>query len=297
LKLAYRKVHRAMREGLAKLGWNLYPTRDFYSPLPVFSEVEKTRHLWDRPSEMVGVRYDLDAMQERLEGLASRFSGEYAELPSYDEIKRRGLGPGFTVIDGMLLYMMIRELRPRRYVEIGSGFSTYYSWLAVERSRREGAACDFGVVDPFPRARLRELSGIEVRPQIVQEVPLDYFERLEAGDVLFIDTTHVLKLGGDVAYLFLEIVPRVAPGVVIHVHDIHFPFNVPYPAEQYVFRTEAMLLQAFLAYNSDFEILLSAPLLRFHREAVLAAALPGYRPVEVGDYDTHFGSIWLRRVR
>jgi hypothetical protein len=91
--------------------------------------------------------------------------------------------------------------------------------------------------------------------------------------------------------------------VVIHVHDIHFPYNTPYPAEQYIFRTkwpsywtEAMLLQAFLAYNKDFEILLSAPLLRFHREEVLASSLPGYRPVEVEDYDTHFGSIWLRRT-
>lgn len=303
LKSAYRKVHRGLREGTAKLGWNVYPVRDFYSPQPVFSEVSATRHLWDRPSEMVGVDYDLDRMQERLERLAATYGAEYGELPSYEEIKTKGLGPGFTVIDGMLLYFMIRDLKPRRYIEVGSGFSTYYSWLAVSRNRDEGAECDFGVVDPFPRERMKELSGIEVRPQIVQEVPLDYFAQLQAGDVLFIDTTHVLKVGGDVAYLFLEILPRVAPGVVIHVHDIHFPYNTPFPAEQYIFRTkwpsywtEAMLLQAFLSYNADFEIFLSAPLLRFHREEVLASSLPGYRPVEVADYDTHFGSIWLRRT-
>jgi len=302
LKAAYRTVHRGVREGAAKLGWNVYPTRDFYSPLPVFSEVRSTRHLWDRPSEMVGVAYDLDTMEELVRGLASRWAGEYGTLPSYEEIKTKGFGPGFTVIDGMLLYFMVRDLKPKRYIEVGSGFSTYYSWLATEKNRHDGAACEFGVVDPFPRAKMRELAGVEVRAQIVQEVPLEYFAQLQAGDVLFIDTTHVLKVGGDVAYLFLEILPRVAPGVVIHVHDIHFPYNTPYPAEQYIFRTkwpsywtEAMLLQAFLAYNDRFEILLSAPMLRFHREEVLASTLPGYRAVEVADYDTHFGSIWLRR--
>jgi len=168
LKAAYRTVHRGVREGAAKLGWNVYPTRDFYSPLPVFSEVRSTRHLWDRPSEMVGVAYDLDTMEELVRGLASRWAGAYGTLPSYEEIKTKGFGPGFTVIDGMLLYFMVRDLKPKRYIEVGSGFSTYYSWLATEKNRHDGAACEFGVVDPFPRAKMRELAGVAVRAQIVQ---------------------------------------------------------------------------------------------------------------------------------
>ena len=303
LKSIYRRLHRGWRDGLAKLGLNAYPTSDFYSPLPVFREVADSRELWDRPSEMVGVDYDVDAMEALLRRLMAERAAEYAQLPTYAEIKKMGYGPGFTVVDALLLYCMIRDIRPRRYLEIGSGFSTYYRWLAVERNRRDGVECDFRCVDPFPRAKLKALERVTVREQPVQEVELEEFERLEAGDVLFIDTTHVLKLGGDVAYLFLEAVPRVKPGVTIHVHDIHFPYNVPYPAEQYIFGTkwpsywtEAMLLQAFLAFNRSFQITLSAPLLRFHREQVLRETIPDYRPVEAADYDTHFGSIWLRRI-
>ena len=122
--------------------------------------------------------------------------------------------------------------------------------------------------------------------------------------MLFIDTTHIVKVGGEVPYLYLEVIPSLAPGVTIHAHDIHFPYNGPFPAEQYVFAskwpqlwTEPMLIQAFLAFNRDFEIVLSLPLLRHFREAELSRLTPGYRPVETSDYDTHFGSLWFRRAR
>jgi hypothetical protein len=157
-------------------------------------------------------------------------------------------------------------------------------------------------IDPYSRPALAELADVTVVQRPVQDVDPGVFGELGPGDVLFIDSTHVVKIDGDVPFLYLEVVPRVAPGVVVHSHDIHFPYNVPYPAEEYIFAakwpsfwTEAMLLQAFLSFNPAFEILLSAPLLRFHDEEFLAATLPGYRPVEAADYDTHFGSIWFRR--
>ena len=302
LKKTYRAIHLGGRQTLSALGLNVYPTRDFYSPLPVFSEIRDTRHLWDKPSEMVGVQYNLDAMKTLLERLVREFGDEHQALPPYEENKKLGLGPGFTIIDAMTLYFMVRDLKPKRYFEIGSGFSTYYAWMATQKNREEGAETDFRVVDPFPREKMKKLEGVSVTVAPAQEVPTDFFSQLQAGDVLFIDTTHVLKLGGEVAHLFLEVVPRLNPGVVVHVHDIHFPYNVPYPAEQYVFRakwpsywTEAMLLQAFLAFNSAFEIYYSAPLLRYHAEDFLEATIPGYRAVETDNYDTHFSSIWMRR--
>jgi hypothetical protein len=303
LKRAYRSVHRGvLRKALPALGWNVYPSKDFYSPLPVLSELEETRELWDKPSEMVGVRYSLDDMRTILDRCAQQFGAEYGELPDYDEVKTFGLGPGFTIIDAMTLYFMVRDIKPKRFFEIGSGFSTYFSFQAIEKNRSEGIETDHRVVDPFPRAEMRNLGDIDVTASPAQVVPLDYFQELEAGDVLFIDTTHVLKLGGELAYLFMEVIPRLKPGVIVHVHDIHFPYNTPYPAQQYVFDskwgsywTEAMLLQAFLAFNSDFEIYYSAPMLRHFDENFLAKTYPGYRPVEVENYDTHFGSIWFKR--
>ena len=300
----YRRLHAALFAGLRRLGWNVARTADFYSPLPVLSEVAETRELWDRPSELVGVGYDLEAMKDRLAALVEAHGGEFEALPPHGEIKALGYGPGFPVVDAMTTFLMVRDLRPARYIEIGSGLSTYYAWLAASANVREGRPCEMTCVDPFPTGRLAELEAPAVKAVVskVEAVDLGLFEELEAGDVLFIDSTHVLKLGGDVAFLFLEVLPRLRPGVVVHVHDIHFPYNTPYPAEQYVFRakwplyrTEAMVLQAFLGFNREFEIELSVPMIRHFDEPFLERTIPGYRQVEIEDYDTHFGSIWLRR--
>ena len=304
LKAIYRRLHAALFATLRRLGWNVARTADFYSPLPVLAEVAETRELWDRPSELVGVDYDLEAMKSLLAALVETHGGEFDALPLHGEIWGLGYGPGFPVIDALTTYLMVRDLRPARYVEIGSGLSTYYAWLAAAANGRDGRACEMTCVDPFPTGRLNELHGPAVHAVVskVEAADLGLFEVLEAGDVLFIDSTHVLKLGGDVAFLFLEVLPRLRPGVVVHVHDIHFPYNTPYPAEQYIFRakwplyrTEAMVLQAFLSFNREFELLLSAPMIRHFDEPFLERTIPGYRPVEVEDYDTHFGSIWLRR--
>ena len=298
----YRRLHAASFATLRRLGWNVARTADFYSPLPVLSEVTESRALWDRPSELVGVGYDLEAMKSLLSSLMDDYGNEFDALPPHSEIRALGYGPGFPVIDALTTYLMVRDLRPARYVEIGSGLSTYYAWLAAAANGRDGRACEMTCVDPFPTGRLNELRGPAVNAVVskVEAADIRLFETLEAGDVLFIDSTHVLKLGGDVAFLFLEVLPR--PGVVVHVHDIHFPYNTPYPAEQYIFRakwplyrTEAMVLQAFLSFNQEFEVLFSAPMIRHFDEPFLERTIPGYRRVEVEDYDTHFGSLWLRR--
>lgn len=303
LKSVYRKLHYTARRSVSALGLEVYPSRDFYSPVPVLKELEATREQWDVPSEMIGVGYDLEAMKALLGELVASYGAEYQALESFQNNKKLGLGPGFTEVDAMTLYLMLRHIKPRRYVEIGSGFSTYYAWQAVRKNREEGVESSLQVVDPYPREALKKLDDIDLTIGPVQDVELSFFDDLEAGDVFFIDTSHVLKVGGEVAYLYLEVVPRLRPGVTIHAHDIHFPFNVPHPAEQYVFRakwpslwTESMLLQAFLAFNTDFEIKLSAPMLRHFDHDFLKATLPDYRPTEIGDYDTHFGSLWFERV-
>ncbi len=304
LRAIYRKLHYWMRKTVSALGWEVYPSRDFYSPIPVLSELERTREQWDVPSEMVGVDYDLDSMKALAGEMVEAFGDEYQALTPYQENKKLGMGPGFTEIDAQTLYMMLRHLKPKRYIEIGSGFSTYYAWMAINKNREEGRESSFKVVDPYPRDKLKTLDGIDLTVSFVQDVPLSYFDELQDGDVFFIDTTHVLKVGGDVAYLYLEIVPRLNPGVTIHAHDIHFPYNVPHPAEQYVFGTkwpqvwtESMILQAFLAYNDRFKITYSAPMLRHFDPDFLARTLPGYRATIPKDYDTHFGSVWFRRTR
>ncbi len=140
-----------------------------------------------------------------------------------------------------------------------------------------------------------------------QDVPLETFGSLRDGDILFIDSSHAVRVDGDVPYLFLEVLPTLAPGVHIHIHDVPFPFNIPFPPDYWttlehpdsppwpVFWHEAMLLQAFLAFNPSFEISLCCPMIRHWDEAFLRATLPIFKPV-TEDPDT-FSSIWLKRVR
>jgi predicted O-methyltransferase YrrM len=297
----YGRAHRAAIDAVNRLGWIVARRSDYYSPLRPVSELERHAARWFRPSRMVGIDYDLGAMKAALEGLVATYGPEYAELPPYDEIKRQRRGPGFTTVDAMVLYMMLRRHRPSRYVEVGSGLSTWYASLAAARNAAEGRPMKMTVVDPFVSAATRGLPGIEVLAREAQDVPADWFAQLAAGDVLFIDSTHIVRIDGEVPHLVLEVLPTLKPGVLVHVHDVHFPYNVPADPHAYLFDrrwpmpfTEAMLVQAYLCFNPRVEILLSTPLLRHHEEDFLRRLLPGYRPLDPEDFDTHHGSLWLR---
>ncbi|MGD2116085.1 MAG: class I SAM-dependent methyltransferase, partial [Acidobacteriota bacterium] len=277
LRTLYRTLHRTALGAAARLGLNVARTADYYSPLPVRAELERTRARWDRPSAMAGVEWDTAAMKGHLTRLVEIYGGELAELPAYDEAKGLGYGPGFTLMDALVVYLVLRDLKPRRVMEVGSGLSTFYMARAVERTRREGGPEGrITCIDPYSGDRVRGLPGVEVLRRPVQDVAPDEFRELGDGDLLFIDSTHVVKIDGDVPHLYLEVLPRLRPGVTVHSHDVHFPYNVPHPAEEYIVRakwpkvwTEAMLLQAFLAFNREFEIVLSAGILRHEDEPFL----------------------------
>lgn len=304
LRRLYRAIHRVALGTAARLGFNVARTGDYYSPLPVRAELERSRERWDRPSAMVGIEWDTPTMEDRLSRLVRDYGEELSELPPYEEAKRLGYGPGFTVADAHLLYLVLRELRPERVTEVGSGLSTFYISRALERNGQEGSAGRIRCIDPYSGDRVRGLPGVEVIRREVQAIDPVEFRELRDGDVLFIDSTHVVKIDGDVPHLYLEVLPRLRPGVSVHSHDVHFPYNTPHPAEEYVMRakwprywTEAMLLQAFLAFNREFEIVLSTGLLRHEDEPFLQRTLPGYAPIVPADYDTHAGSLWYHRCR
>jgi predicted O-methyltransferase YrrM len=292
-----RAVHRVF----AALGVNIVKRRDYYSPLPVISDLDGNRARWDRPSELPGIDVAIEPMQERLAALADRWETDYLERAGdYLRNQRIGFGPGYPQFDARTLYYMLREHRPAHYVEIGSGLSTYYATLAAEANAVAGAPMKITCVEPHPFPALAELPGFELVEGFVQDVPAQFFTDLEADDVLFIDSSHALKIDSDVAYLFLEVLPRLRPGVLVHIHDVPFPYNVPYPADTWLFGerwpvywNEAMLVQAFLAFNDAFDIFLSAPLLRHADERFLIDRFPDYIPMR--DDPNPPSSLWLRR--
>lgn len=291
-----------MMKTLNAIGLNVYPVSDFYSPLPVLSELQNNIHRWIKPSELIGVTYDIPGMKQLLRGLISLYMSEFKALPSYSENSTKAFGPGYTMLDAMLLYFMIRDLKPRRYIEIGSGLSTYYCSIAANENAKMGMRTHITCVDPYPFEKLYTLPNVEIIKKEVQDVEPSYFRELRARDVLFIDSSHVVRIGGDVPYLYLEVIPSLAKGVVIQSHDIPFPYNIPYPPNFYLFglerplfRTEAMLLQALLCHSDAYKIIMSMPLLRYFCEDFLHTTIPDYQPVVEDETDSHFCSIWIEK--
>jgi predicted O-methyltransferase YrrM len=299
----YRAAVRAAVGLTSRLGLNVARSRDYYSPLPSYGDLRRRRSRWDRPSALGGLAYDLEEMRSRVDLLLREYGADYRSLPSYAALKGRGYGPGFTTLDALFLYLMVRSRKPRRVVEVGSGLSTWYIATALHANAADGAPGTLVCIDPHVRPAVGALDGVTVVAREVQDVQPSFFTGLSLDDILFIDSTHVVKLDGDVPHLYLEVLPVLRSGVAVHAHDVHFPYNVPHPAEEYVLRrtwpmlwTEAMLVQAFLAFNPSFRVILSLPLLRHHDEDFLRRVVPDYQSMDPTDYDTHFGSLWFERV-
>jgi hypothetical protein len=299
---ARRARIRLGQRAFAALGFNVVKRADYYSTLPVLAEIEATRDRWDRPSPLAGLDADVPAMTKRLAELADRWEDDFrATAGDYLANTGAGFGPGYPAFDARTLYYVLREHRPAHYLEVGSGLSTYYATLAAARNAADGAPLAISCIEPYPFDALRELTDVELLQGFVQDVPVSRFTGLGSGDVLFIDSSHALKIDSDVAYLVLEVLPRLRPGVLVHIHDVPFPYNTPYPADTWLFGerwpvywNEAMVVQAFLAFNPAFEILLSTPMIRHSDEAELRDRFPDYVPVAQDPNPP--SSLWLRRV-
>jgi hypothetical protein len=301
LRRALRGAHRTAVRTLNRLGWVVAPVGDYYHALRPTAELERHATRWHRPSGLRGIAFDLPAMATLLERLLATYGEEYARLPQYDAIKAERRGPGFTRVDALVLYLMLRDRKPTRYLEVGSGLSTWYASQAAARNAADGRPMAMTVVDPYLSAATRALPGVEAVAREAQDLPAEWYaERVRPGDVLFIDSTHIVRIDGEVPHLVLEVLPALAPDVLVQVHDVHLPYNVPVDSTAYVsdrqwpmLFTEAMLVQAYLCGNARTEIRLSTALLRHHDEATLRRLIPGYQSLDPQDFDTHHGSLWF----
>ena len=261
-----------------------------------------TKDRWQKPSALRGVQVDLDLLKSNLKLLNDDYGSDFQALPPYEEIMKYGYGVGYTKVDAETSFKMLRHLKPKRYIEVGSGISTYYSSRAKALNEAEGHPMEIICIEPYPKDSLYKIDGIQVIDKLVQDVDLDFFSQLEDGDVLFIDSSHSLKIDSDVAYLMLDVLPSIAVGVHIHIHDIPFPYNHPYPAELYMFNkkwpmvwNEPMVVQTFLAFNDSFRLNFSASMVQHHDEDFFRDHVQSFDP-ELGYVNT-ISSIWLDRVK
>lgn len=271
----------------------------YFQPIPDTRTLDST--LWTRHSELAGLRLDDGVQIEFLTLVSSSFKREYEGFPRARTSAAHEFylsNPAFKAVDAEILYCMIRYFAPRRIFEVGSGFSTLVSARAVRKNMEQDRnyACQFECIDPYPPAFLRSgLGGLtRVVKTKIQDVPLSEFTKLEKNDILFIDSTHVLTIGNDVQYLYLEVLPRINQGVLIHVHDIFLPAEYPrdWILREHWFWNEQYLLQAFLAFNECFEVVWAGSYMHLKYPEKLEAAFNSYDRSRVWP-----GSFWFRRIR
>jgi hypothetical protein len=223
-------------------------------------------------------------------------------LPSYDYAEVLTDSPDlrdfytqnsqFSWLDARVLFALLREWRPPRLVEVGSGYTTL---LIADVNRRYcGSAIDVTCVEPYPRDFLRNpVVGVSrMLESPVQDVALEIFSTLEAGDILFIDSSHVAKTGSDVNFLLFEVLPRLAKGVRIHIHDIFLPHEYP---REWVLQenrswNEQYLVRALLMFSSGFKVLFGCSYAFFRYPELVQRALAHPKGRSFAG-----GSLWIER--
>jgi hypothetical protein len=273
-------------------GW---PPGHYYSPVPSIEDVRRREHIifGTPPREIPGVDLNEEGQLALLEQLA-RYYDEQPFTPQKVGGRRYFFeNPNYSYGEALVLYAMIRHLRPANIVEVGSGFSSCVMLDTNELFFGGSINCTF--VDPYPELLL-SLVG-DTRPRSVrivhrslEDVGHELFAPLRRGDILFIDSTHVAKVGSDVNRIFAELLPALSPGVYVHFHDVYYPFEYP---KKWIYEgrawNEAYVLRSFLQFNRGFEIIyFNSFLAEFHgarlRELMpLCMKAPG-------------SSIWVKRV-
>ena len=269
------------------------PPGHFYSPVVSVAEVKAdAQRIWPQPSpqQLPGIDLRLDDQVEILRTLAKY----HDELPTYgpqpiDGVRFRTENRMYGLADAGILYAYMRHQQPRRIIEVGSGFSSAVILDTAEHFLDEPPALTF--IEPYPDRlhsilRPSDRERVDIVVQRVQDVNVGLFGELSASDILVIDSSHVVKTGSDVNHLYFEVLPRLAPGVLVHVHDIGFPFEYPLSwVTEGRSWNEAYLLRAVLMFNDVFQIELWNGSLRAHRPEAFAEC-PNFRG----------GSqIWIRR--
>jgi predicted O-methyltransferase YrrM len=287
----------ASKEYQAAQGVRLaYPPGHYYSPVVNPELAVKHARLDPNlpPAELKGLRYPAEAM--------AGFWAEHAKLleaasfPLQKDDTRRYYteNPIYPIGDAAILRAIILKQRPARIIEIGSGMSTACMLDTLEEGRLQTAIT---CIEPYPQRLYASLQAgdrerLTVIERPVQEVPVETFAALGAGDILFIDSTHVMKTGSDVNYELFEILPSLNPGVLIHFHDLHYPFEYPkgWVVDKNFSWNEIYAVRAFLMYNDAFEIVFHGSFFaRRNRQLVHSTYAPILR--------NPGGSLWIRKIK
>lgn len=272
----------------------IFPLRDHYYE-PLFNPVS-LRHPLRQDRNLPGLDMNVTEQLDLLKKFD--YNGELVGFP----VERRNdleffygndmFGSG----DAEYLYNMIRFFKPQRLIEIGSGQSTLLAAGAVRANQEddEGYECRHICIEPYEAPWLDKL-GVEILRERVESVDQDLFRQLEENDILFIDSSHMIRPQGDVLHEYLEILPILKSGVLVHVHDIFTPKDYldDWISKQVLFWNEQYLLEAFLSFNKEFKVIGALNFLKHRYPEELASCCPVLREqIDVREP----GSFWMQRV-
>lgn len=281
-----------------RMGFHITPIH-FHQPIPDTRTLGD--EIWDRTSELVGIDINTKKQLELLTEVFPQFirecdfPREQTETP-HEFFRKNG---AFLSVDAEVFHCMIRYFQPKRIIEVGSGSTTYLAARACQLNAEDGISTELYAIDPFPNDVVKGgfpgLTSLIQKP--LQRVPLEFFSQLEESDILFIDSSHVVRIGGDVNYAFLEIIPRLQKGVIVHVHDIFMPAEYPqkWIFEDRFFWTEQYILHAFLSFNYAFEVLWASSYMHFNYPNKLKAVFPEYEKLHHDYPHVWPSSFWIRR--
>ena len=237
---------------------------DFYNPVPDIIDLER-RNIWGKKSDLNGINFNIDFQLKFLKELGKEFSDEcswsYSNTDSSKFHLDNSVPFGFGCAD--YTHSIIRKYKPKKIIEFGSGYSSKVIASAIEKNKIENSIkCNYTIIDPFPDKLIKnnELKNItNLYEEKAEQTDISLFKTLKKDDILFIDSSHMVRAGSDVNYAILDILPILKKGVIIHFHDIPMPFEynkIYFTNPNFrVFWTESYLLQAYLINNNNVEIL------------------------------------------
>jgi predicted O-methyltransferase YrrM len=270
-----------------------FPPGHYYSAIPSMEDREIFLAQRLTEQEILGI----NQQAERQFDLLKQFRDYYEECPFGDEksgeLRYYYVNPSYSYTDALTLYSMLRTFQPHQIIEIGSGYSSAAMLDTAERFLDDRV--HFTFIEPYPQLLHSLLKEKDKKHTILgvklQDVDKDIFRSLEANDILFVDSTHVSKLGSDVNRIMFEILPILKQGVLVHFHDIFWPFEYPSDWVKKGFAwNEAYLLRAFLEFNENFEVLFFSSFLHHYHRAWFEEHMPLC-------LKNAGGNIWLRRIR
>ena len=255
----------------------------FYSPIPTTYELDDK--IFTKIFDCTGIAWNIKEQVATLEQFHSKYYNEYKPDANVDR---------FSQVDSFMLYSIIREKKPAIMIEIGSGESTKVSLASLEINEKNGAPCMFYAIEPYPDKFLRGINktNFKLISRNLQEVDI---ELLCSADLLFIDSSHVSKIGSDVNYEILEVIPKLKVGAVIHWHDIMIPTNYwkRWMDNGNMFWNESYMVHSFMLFNNSYKVIWSSRYMQINHPDELKNRFSYFNPEDENQQITSF---WIERI-